>query len=50
MTKKLSKGIMNKSRPRNKYLKWPSKENFLGYKKVKKKCNSLNKKTKKSDF
>ena len=49
MTKKLSKAIMNKSRPRNKYLKWPSRENVLAYKKVNK-CHSLNKKAKKSDF
>ena len=35
MTKKLSKAIINKSRQRNKYLKWPSRENFLAYKKAK---------------
>ena len=29
MNKELSKIIMNKSRLRNKYLKWPSRENFL---------------------
>ena len=46
MTKKLNKAIMNKSRLKNKYLKkWPSRENFEAYKKVKKKCNSLNKKS-----
>ena len=28
MTKELSKDIMNKSKIRNKYQKWPSKENF----------------------
>ena len=37
MNKELSKAIMNKSRLRNKYLKWSSRENFLAYKKVKKK-------------
>ena len=47
MNKELSKVIMNKSRLRNKYLKWPSRENFLAYKKVKKKCNTLTRKTKK---
>ena len=35
MNKELSKVIMNISRLRNKYLKWPSRENFLAYKKVK---------------
>ena len=44
MNKELSKVIMNKSRLRNKYLKWPSRENFLAYKKVKSKCNALKKK------
>ena len=33
MNKRLSKAIMNKSRIRNKYLQWPSRENFLAYKK-----------------
>ena len=50
MTKKLSKEIMNKSRLRNKYLKWPSRENFLAYKMVKNKCNAFNNKAKKSYF
>ena len=35
MTKELSKSIMNGSRFENWYLKWPSRENFLGYKKAK---------------
>ena len=48
MTKKLSKAIMNKSRPRNKYLKRLSRENFLAYKNMKNKCNSLNKNATKS--
>ena len=34
LTKELSKFIMNKSRFKNKYLKWPSLENFLAYKKA----------------
>ena len=50
MTKKLSKAIMSKSRLRKTYLNWPSRQNFLAYKKVKNKCNSLNKKVKKSYF
>ena len=50
MNKKLSEVIMNKSRLRNKYLKWSSRENFLTYKKVKKKCNTLTRKTKKRYF
>ena len=50
MNKELSKVIMNKSRLRNKYLKWPSRENFLAYKKVKNKCNTLTRKTKKRYF
>ena len=41
---------MNKSRLRNKYIKWPSWENFLAYKKVKNKCNTLTRKTKKIYF
>ena len=41
---------MNKSRLRNKYLKWPSRENFLVYKKVKNKCNTVTRKTKKRCF
>ena len=46
MNKELSKVIMTKSSPRNKYLKWPSRENFLAYKKVKSKCNTLTRKAK----
>ena len=50
MNKELCKVIMNKSRLRNKYLKWPSQVNFLAYKKVKNKCNTLTRKTKKRYF
>ena len=50
MNKSLSKIIMQKSKVRNKYLKWPSRENFLKYKKVKNKCNSLVRKSKKEYF
>ena len=47
MYKELSKVIMNKSRLRNKYLKWPSPENFLAFETVKNKRNTLTGKTKK---
>ena len=50
MNKKLSKVIMNKSRIKNNYLKWPSRENFLAYKNIKNKCNNLLKKSKKVYF
>ena len=50
MTKELRKAIMDRSRLKNKYLKWPSRENFLAYKKVKNICNSLNNKLKKDLF
>ena len=49
MTKKLRKAIMDRSRL-NKYLKWPSREKFLAYKKAKNICNSLNKKATKNYF
>ena len=47
MNKELSKVIVNKSRLRNKYLKWPSRENFLAYKKRKNKCKTLTRTKKK---
>ena len=50
MNRQLSKIIMDKSRLRNKYLKWPSRENFLTYKKVKNRCNNLIKRSKKNYF
>ena len=50
MIKKLSKEIMNRSRLRSKYLKWPSRENVLENKKAKTICNSLNKSSKKTYF
>ena len=46
MTKDLNKTIMNKSKAKNKYLNWPSREDFISYKRTKNKCNSLTKKTK----
>ena len=36
MTKQVTKAIMNRSKLRNRYIKWPSRENILDYKKVKK--------------
>ena len=46
MTKDFSKAIMNKSKAQNKYLNWPSRKNFISYKKTENKCNSLSKKAK----
>ena len=39
MTKKLSKPIMASSRIKNKYNKWPSREDFLALKQIKNKCS-----------
>ena len=50
MTQQLSKAIMNRSKLRNRYIKWPSRENFLDYKKAKNTCNNLSKFAKKSYF
>ena len=50
MTKDLSKEIMSKSKTRNRYLKWPSRENFLATKSTKNLCNNLIKTNKKSYF
>ena len=50
MTKQLSKTIMNRSKLTNRYIKWPSRENFLDYKKAKNTCGNLNKFAKKSYF
>ena len=50
MTKELRKAIMDRSRLKNKYLKWPSRENVLANKKAKNICNSLSKKAKKDYF
>ena len=50
MTKELSKAIMEKSKARNKYLKWSSQENYLLIKKTKNKCNTLTRKAKKNFF
>ena len=50
MAKDLSKAVMEKSKARNKYLKWPSRENYLSHKKTKNKCNTLTRKAKKNFF
>ena len=50
MTRELRKAIMDRSRFKNKYLKWRLRENFLAYKKAKNICNLLNKKAKKNYF
>ena len=47
MIKDLSNTIMNKSKTRNRYLKWPSRENFLA---MKKPLNNLVKTNKRSYF
>ena len=39
LTKDLSRAVMIKSTAKNQYVKWPSKENFLAFKKAKK-CTS----------
>ena len=46
----LSKMIKQKSKVSNKYLKWSPRKNFLNYKKVKNKSNSLVGKSKKEYF
>ena len=50
MTRQLRKAIMDRSKFKNKYLKWRSCENFLAYKKAKNICNLLNKKAKMNYF
>ena len=47
MNKELNKAIMEKSRLRNRHLKYPSRENFFAYKNIKNKCNNLLKQSKK---
>ena len=41
---------MNTSKLRNRYQKWPYKENYLADKKIKNKCNTLLRKPKKDIF
>ena len=46
MTKELRKAIIDRSRLRNKYLKYLSKENFVNMKKMKNKYNCICRKSK----
>ena len=48
MTKELSKAAMNKSKTRNKYIKWPSRENVLAMKRAKNYHNNLTRTTKRT--
>ena len=50
MTKELSKAIMTRSRLRNKWNKWKSRENFILYHAAKKHCALLNKAAKNDYF
>ena len=50
ITNDLSKAIMNKSKTRNRYLKWPSRKNFLAKKNVTNFRKYLIRITKKSYF
>ena len=50
ITKELSKAIMNRSKLKNRYAKWSSRENFLAFKEQKNIYKNLNKKTKKNYF
>ena len=47
---KLNKAIMNRSKIKNRYSKWPSGENILKLKKDKRLCKNLTKKAKKQYF
>ena len=50
MTEQLSKTIMNRCKLRNRYIKWPFRENVLDYKKAKNTSNNLSKFAKKFNF
>ena len=50
MTRELSKAIMTKCKVKNSYVKWPSRENSVAYKKAKNKYNSLIRKAKRKFF
>ena len=50
MTKELRKAVMNKSKTRNKCIKWLSRENVLVMKRAKNCCNNLTRTTKKNFF
>ena len=50
MSKKLSKAIMTRSRIRNRYNRWKSRENFLALKNAKKECKKISAEEKKNHF
>ena len=50
MTKELSKQIMKRSKSKNLYFKWPSRENFFAYENEKKKQKQTNKKNPKKQM
>ena len=50
ITKELSKAVMNKSKIRSKYIKWPSRENILAVTRAKNYRNNLTRTTKKNFF
>ena len=50
MNKELNKAIMERSRYKNKYNKWKSRENYLNYQNSKKKCKFFTKKAKLEHF
>ena len=50
VTKELRKAIMERSRYRTKYNKWKSRENFIAYRKSKRKCDILTDKAKSQYF
>ena len=50
MSRELSKATKTKSKVKNSYVKWPSQENFVAYKKAKDKRNSLTRKAKRKIF
>ena len=50
MIKDLSEAIMNKLKTRNRYFKWPSRENFLAMKSAKNSVTIKKKTNKKSYF
>ena len=50
MNLELSKAIKDKSRIRNKYNKWRSRENYIEWQNIKKKCKYLTKKAEKQFF
>ena len=50
MPKGLSKTITKSSKFRNRYERWPSRENFVAFRKQKYFCNNLNEKIKRNYF